>query len=46
MHDDNIDKEMGDAKNPEIISFYNCTKGVVDEMAVNYSQLVKEISGH
>lgn len=41
MHnDDSIDEETGDAKKPEIISFYNCTKGavdVVDEMAANYS---------
>lgn len=41
MHnDDAIDKETGDAKKPEIITFYNQTKGavdVVDEMAANYS---------
>lgn len=41
MHnDDKIDKSTGESKKPEIISFYNMTKGavdVVDEMAAAYS---------
>ncbi|XP_054706863.1 uncharacterized protein LOC129216672 [Uloborus diversus] len=41
MHnDDAIDIDTGDAKKPENITFYNCTKAavdVVDEMAANYS---------
>lgn len=41
MHnDDKIDPSTGDSKKPEIITFYNLTKGavdVVDEMAATYS---------
>ncbi|XP_054709139.1 piggyBac transposable element-derived protein 4-like [Uloborus diversus] len=41
MHyDDSIDPSTGDAKKPEIITFYNLTKGavdVVDEMSANFS---------
>lgn len=41
MHnDDAIDQESGEAKKPEIVSFYNLTKGavdVVDEMSATYS---------
>ena len=41
MHkDDTIDEETGNAKKPEIIFFYNCTKGAVDvavEIAANCS---------
>lgn len=39
-NDDAIDQESGEAKNAEIISFYNVTKGevdVVDEMSGTYS---------
>lgn len=41
MHNDNaIDSSTGESKKPEIITFYNMTKGavdVVDEMAASYS---------
>lgn len=41
MHNDNaIDSSTGESKKPEIITFYNLTKGgvdVVDEMAASYS---------
>lgn len=39
-HDDNLDKSTGEKKLPEIISFYNMTKGgvdTVDEMAGTYT---------
>lgn len=39
-HDDAIDGETGDFKKPEIVTFYNLTKGavdVVDEMSASYS---------
>ena len=38
-HDDKIDPESGDMKKPEIITFYNSTKGrvdMVDQMAGEY----------
>ena len=38
-HDDKIDPESGDTKKPEIITFYNSTKGgvdMVDQMAGKY----------
>ncbi|GBM09645.1 hypothetical protein AVEN_43627-1, partial [Araneus ventricosus] len=45
MHNDNaIDLSTGEAKKPEIITFYNMTKGavdVVDEMAATYSTAKK-----
>ncbi|KFM59493.1 PiggyBac transposable element-derived protein 4, partial [Stegodyphus mimosarum] len=41
MHHDNaIDNETGECKKPEIVTFYNLTKGavdVVDEMSASYS---------
>ena len=41
-HDDKIDPESGDIKKPEIITFYNSTKGgvdMVDQMAGEYVTL-------
>ena len=41
LHNDgNIDDTTGDAKKPEMITFYNSTKGgvdVVDEMCATYN---------
>ncbi|KAG8176722.1 hypothetical protein JTE90_003353 [Oedothorax gibbosus] len=40
LNDDTIDTSSGEAKKPEIITFYNITKGavdVVDEMSAGYS---------
>lgn len=39
-HDDAIDSQTGEYKKPEIVTFYNLTKGavdVVDEMSAAYS---------
>ncbi|CAH1988289.1 unnamed protein product [Acanthoscelides obtectus] len=39
-HGKTIDPDSGAARKPEIVTFYNCTKGgvdVVDEMCVTYS---------
>lgn len=41
MHnDDHIEEDTGDLKNPDVITFYNMTKGAVDavdEMGESYS---------